>query len=389
MKRRQRISLLGATGSIGRSTLAILDHYADRFELVNAAAGRRWEEMAEIVKKYQLKKVALWDAEGAEKLRRATGAEVVSGLEGLVELTTAPDVDVVVNGLVGSVGCLPTLRAIEADKRIALANKETLVMAGEVVSEALRSHPQAKLLPVDSEHSAIFQCLQERPGVEVEKLLITASGGPFRELSGDRFSEITPEQALKHPTWSMGPKITIDSATMMNKGLEIIEAHFLFGMPYDKIDVVVHPKSIVHSFVQFRDGSLMAQLGAPDMRLPIQYALTYPERWELPMERVDLTAVGKLEFFAPRFDSFPSLRLAYAAGRRGGTAPAILNAANEVAVPAFLARKIDFPGITRTIETVLEKMSVVDQPSLEQVIEADRESRRWAEELIARQAAGR
>ncbi|MBO7131360.1 MAG: 1-deoxy-D-xylulose-5-phosphate reductoisomerase, partial [Fibrobacterales bacterium] len=299
MSGRQRVALLGATGSIGTSTLSVLDHHADRFELVSVAAKSSWQKVAEIVRKYNLQKAVMWDAAAAEKLRAATGIEVLSGTEGLVEMTTAPDVDVVVNGLVGSIGCLPTLRAVEADKKVALANKESLVMSGEVVNAALDAHPKAAMLPVDSEHSAVFQCLQGRPNEEVENIQLTASGGPFRETPAEEFDSITPERALKHPTWSMGTKVTIDSSTLMNKGLEVLEAHFLFRVPFDRIKVVVHPQSIVHSMVQFRDGSLMAQLAAPDMRLPIQYALTHPERWEFPMARADLAQIGKLTFFAP------------------------------------------------------------------------------------------
>ena len=382
MSGRQRVALLGATGSIGTSTLSVLDHHADRFELVSVAAKSSWEKVAEIVRKYNLQKAVMWDAEAAEKLRAATGIEVLSGTEGLVEMTTAPDVDVVVNGLVGSIGCLPTLRAVEADKKVALANKESLVMSGEVVNAALDAHPKAAMLPVDSEHSAVFQCLQGRPNEEVENIQLTASGGPFRETPAEEFDSITPERALKHPTWSMGTKVTIDSSTLMNKGLEVLEAHFLFRVPFDRIKVVVHPQSIIHSMVQFRDGSLMAQLAAPDMRLPIQYALTHPERWEFPMARADLAQIGKLTFFAPDLERFPCLRIAFEAGRRAGTAPALMNAANEVAVPAFLARKLSFRGIPRLLEAVLSRASVVDNPTIEQILEADALGRRLASELV-------
>ena len=382
MSARQRIALLGATGSIGTSTLSVLDHHADRFELVSVAAKSSWEKVAEIVRKYGLQKAVMWDAEAAEKLRAATGIEVLSGTEGLVEMTTAPDVDVVVNGLVGSIGCLPTLRAVEADKKVALANKESLVMSGEVVNAALDAHPKAAMLPVDSEHSAVFQCLQGRPNEEVENIQLTASGGPFRETPAEEFDSITPERALKHPTWSMGTKVTIDSSTLMNKGLEVLEAHFLFRVPFDRIKVVVHPQSIVHSMVQFRDGSLMAQLAAPDMRLPILYALSHPDRWPFPMERADLAKIGTMTFFAPDVERFPCLRVAFEAGRRGGTAPALMNAANEIAVPAFLSGKIPFTGIPALIEGVLSRATVVDDPTIGQILEADALGRRLASEAV-------
>jgi 1-deoxy-D-xylulose-5-phosphate reductoisomerase len=299
-------------------------------------------------------------------------------MEGLLEQTSLAEVDVVVNGLVGSIGCLPTMRALEKGKRVGLANKETLVMAGTVVEEVLLANPNSKLLPIDSEHSAIFQCLQDRPVEEIETIQLTASGGPFRTLDKSEFKNITVERALKHPTWSMGPKITIDSATLMNKGLEVLEAHFLFHVPFDQIDVVVHPGSIVHSMVQFRDGSLMAQLGAPDMKVPIQYALSYPERWPLNVDRVSLPELGRLEFYQPDTDKFPCLRLAYEAGKRSGTAPAILNAANEILVPAFLEHKISFLDIPKKLEKALENLSIVDNPNLEQVLAADETAREWA-----------
>lgn len=290
-----------------------------------------------------------------------------------------------VNGLVGSVGCLPTLEAIKKDKRVALANKETLVMAGYCVQQLLDQHPKAALLPVDSEHNAIFQCLAERPRHEVHQLQLTASGGPFRTLPQEEFANITREQALNHPTWSMGPKITIDSSTLMNKGLEVLEAHYLFKIPYDQIKVVVHPQSIVHSMVQFRDGSLMAQLGAPDMRHPIQYALTYPERWDLDVDHVYLPDIGSLNFFAPDTDKFPCLRLAYEAGERGGTAPAILNAANEVIVPAFLDGQISYLDIPRSLEDIMGQLSVQDDPDLDTILTTDEETRAFTRDYIRQQ----
>ena len=382
MARKQRLALLGATGSIGTSALSVIDIHHDRFELVSVAAKSSWEKVAAIVRRYGLKKAVMWDEEAAEKLRAATGIEVLSGTDGLVAMTTDPDVDVVLNGLVGAIGCLPTLRAIEAGKKVALANKESLVMSGEVVWKALAAHPEAALLPVDSEHSAIFQCIGPRPAEEIETIQLTASGGPFRELPASEFASITPARALKHPTWNMGTKVTIDSSTLMNKGLEVIEAHFLFRVSYDDIRVVVHPQSIVHSMVQFRDGSLMAQLAAPDMRLPILYALSHPDRWPFPMERADLAKIGTMTFFAPDVERFPCLRVAFEAGRRGGTAPALMNAANEIAVPAFLSGKIPFTGIPALIEGVLSRATVVDDPTIGQILEADALGRRLASEAV-------
>jgi 1-deoxy-D-xylulose-5-phosphate reductoisomerase len=378
-----QVSVLGVTGSIGTSSLDVISRYPEQYRLYSVAAHSNWQKTAEIVKKFQPEKVAMWNPEAAEKLSKELNCEVLQGMEGLLELCSDKQTDVVINGLVGSVGCLPTIRAIECGKRVGLANKETLVMAGEVIEKKLKENPKAILLPIDSEHSAIFQCLAERPVSEVESIQLTASGGPFRNLPLADFNSITIEQALKHPTWSMGPKITIDSATLMNKGLEVIEAHFLFRVSYDQIKVVVHPQSIIHSMVQFVDGSLMAQLGAPDMRVPIQLSLSYPRRLPLPCERVDLAALQQLSFSAPDFQKFPCLRLAYQAGRRGGTAPAILNAANEVLVPQFLAGKIQFTDIPRLLESCLEDSVIADQPDLNTILTADAQARQLASAKVS------
>jgi 1-deoxy-D-xylulose-5-phosphate reductoisomerase len=375
---KQKVCVLGVTGSIGDSTLDVLRQHAHRFQLVAIAAGSSWQKVAKIAKEFEVEHLCMWNEEAAQKLSAELDTKVSYGMDGLLEQTSLAEVDVVVNGLVGSIGCLPTMRALEKGKRVGLANKETLVMAGTVVEEVLLANPNSKLLPIDSEHSAIFQCLQDRPVEEIETIQLTASGGPFRTLDKSQFKDITVERALKHPTWSMGPKITIDSATLMNKGLEVLEAHFLFHVPFDQIDVVVHPGSIVHSMVQFRDGSLMAQLGAPDMKVPIQYALSYPERWPLNVDRVSLPELGRLEFYQPDTDKFPCLRLAYEAGKRSGTAPAILNAANEILVPAFLEQKISFLDIPKKLEKALESLSIVDNPNLEQVLAADETAREWA-----------
>ncbi len=380
------VSLLGGTGSIGDSTLSVLRRYPEKFHLESMAAGRQWRKVLPLIEEFGLHKVCIFEESAANELRKELGpkspTQVLSGMDGLLDLVRDASVDFVLNGLLGSIGCKPTLEAIAQGKRVGLANKETMVMAGPLINQALRENSSAALIPIDSEHSAIFQCLAGRPTTEVEEIQLTASGGPFREWPRENFASITKAQALKHPTWVMGQKITIDSASLMNKGLEVIEAHYLFDIPVDNIRVVIHPSSIVHSFVQFRDGSLMAQLGCPDMRLPIQYALTFPERWPLAVDRVDLTEVGKLEFFPPDFEKFPCLKLAFAAGRTGGTAPAILNAANEVAVAAFLAGTLSFNGIPETLLRVLDEVAVVAIPTLEDVLDADRAARQSATTLI-------
>jgi 1-deoxy-D-xylulose-5-phosphate reductoisomerase len=378
----RNIALLGATGSIGTSTLKVVRQHPGRFRLASLAAGKQWEKLLPIIREFKIPKVCLADADAARELRKHTTARVLEGMDGLLELVADADVDYVLNGLVGSIGCRPTLEAISRGKAVGLANKETMVMAGEVINAALRKHPEARLIPIDSEHSAVFQCLAGRPASEVEHIELTASGGPFREWPKARFPDTTKADALKHPTWVMGEKITIYSATLMNKGLEVIEAHYLFGAPYDRIKVTIHPRSIIHSFVQFRDGSLMAQLGCPDMQLPIQYALTYPERLPLDVERLDMAKVAKLEFFAPDFDKFPCLGLAYRAGRLGGTAPAILNAANEVAVARFLEERIAFTEIPEILAAVLDAATVDPEPGLDQVLAADAWARKAAAERI-------
>jgi 1-deoxy-D-xylulose-5-phosphate reductoisomerase len=372
----KRIALLGATGSIGASTLKVVRQHPDRFRIAAAAVGRQWEKLLPILEEFQIPVAAAYDAEAAEKLSRVYKGKVLSGMEGLLAMVSDPGVDYVLNGLVGAIGCRPTLEAIKHGKTVGLANKETMVMAGDLINAALKANPKAAIIPIDSEHSAIFQCLAGRPANEIECIELTASGGPFREWPREKFAAITKADALKHPTWVMGEKITIDSATLMNKGLEVIEAHYLFGVDFDHVRVVIHPKSIVHSMVQFRDGSLMAQLGCPDMQVPILYALAHPERLKLDVPRLDLAEIGKLEFFTPDIDKFPCLRLAYEAGRKGGSAPAILNAANEVAVARFLAEKIHFTDIPKILERVLGGASIGPLSSLEDAVDADA----WARE---------
>lgn len=311
----QNIVLLGATGSIGASTLSVVREHPDRFRIVGLAAHSRTEEFCAIAREFPKARLALFDETSAAKAQTLLGRPVATRMDGLLELVSDLEATTLVNGLVGSIGCLPTMEAIRRGLRVCLANKETLVMAGEIINRLLDEHPRASLWPIDSEHSALLQCLGGRPTTEVESLVLTASGGPFRELPADQFASITVEQALRHPTWTMGPKITIDSSTLFNKGLEVIEAHHLFRLGYDQIKVLVHPGSHVHSLVQFQDGALMAQLGTPDMRLPILYSLVAPERVTLSGDRLDLAALGQLRFQSPDHDRFPALGLAYRAGR--------------------------------------------------------------------------
>lgn len=379
----KRVCLLGATGSIGDSTADVLRQHPERFKLHSVAANTNWEKLAKLAQEFGLAKVCIFNEAAAKNFEKATGLKPLVGMEGLKELASDPEADIVVNALMGAVGCLPTLSAIACGKHVALANKETMVMAGPVIQDALAANPKAFITPIDSEHNAIFQCLAGRSNADVENLQITASGGPFRERPLETFDKITVADALNHPVWSMGRKITIDSASMMNKGLEVLEAHFLFGVPYERIKVVVHPQSMVHSMVQFRDGSLMAQLGAPDMRIPIQVALTWPERIQLETRRLDLPALGKLTFFAPDFEKFRCLALAFEAGKRGGIVPAMMNAANEVLVAAFLDARIGFLDIPRNLEKVVAKApDLKGRLTLQDALEADADARRYAAELI-------
>lgn len=380
----KKVCLLGATGSIGTSTLDVLEQHSDLFTLHSLAANSSWQKVAEIVRKRHVKRVCMFDETAAAALKKELGMEVLVGMEGLRELAADPEVDIVINSLMGAVGCLPTITAIEQGKHVALANKETMVMAGPVIWDKLAENPKSFITPIDSEHSAIFQCLEGgKREKEVEFLEITASGGPFREWPIEKFENITVADALNHPVWSMGKKITIDSASMMNKGLEVLEAHFLFHIPYDQIKVVVHPQSMVHSLVQFRDGSLMAQLGAPDMRIPIQVALTWPDRLQLETKRLDLPTLAKLTFFEPDFEKFRCLALAFDAGRRGGIVPAMMNAANEVLVDRFLKGNLKFTDIPKYVEKVMSKSpDVTGRLSLDQVLEADAEARRMTIDFL-------
>lgn len=381
----KNVVLLGATGSIGTSSIDVILQHSDIFNLYAVAANSSVQKVAEIVRKFKVERVCMFDPNAAKELEKELGIKVLAGMEGLCELAADPKADIIINALMGAVGCLPTITAIEHGKHVALANKETMVMAGPVIWDKLAENPKSFITPIDSEHSAIFQCLSGRPEKEVEFLEITASGGPFREWPIEKFEQITVADALNHPVWSMGKKITIDSASMMNKGLEVLEAHFLFHIPYEQIKVVVHPQSMVHSLVQFRDGSLMAQLGAPDMRIPIQVALTWPDRLPLETKRLDLPTLAKLTFFEPDFNKFRCLALAFEAGRRGGIVPAMMNAANEVLVDAFLKGNLKFTDIPKHVETIMAGApTVTGHLTLEQVLEADKEARRMTEDFLIR-----
>jgi 1-deoxy-D-xylulose-5-phosphate reductoisomerase len=387
----RKLSVLGSTGSIGRSALAVAAAFPDRFEVVALAAGRSVERLAEQIAQHRPRLVSVERQEDASRLESLLSSQdtprVVWGREGLEEVAAFPEADTVVGGLVGALGLRSAYAAVTAGKRLALANKETLVVAGELMLRAAAASG-AEIIPVDSEHSAIHQALRCGSPQEVERLVLTASGGPFRERDLSTFESITVEDALAHPTWKMGPKISVDSATMMNKGLEIIEAHFLFGLSSDKIDVVIHPQSAVHSLVEFVDGSLVAQLSRNDMKFPILYALAYPDRVPNAFGRLDLVAVGRLEFFALDPRRYPAVALARETLAAGGGAPAILNAANEVAVEAFLEGKISFPGIVQVVSDSVAAAGRVAAPSnIEETEEIDREARRIAAGIV-RQLVG-
>jgi 1-deoxy-D-xylulose-5-phosphate reductoisomerase len=379
----KNISLLGATGSIGRQTLDIIRQHSDYFQLSSFSAGRNIEETRKIIKEFSPKLVSVLEKDDALRLKgEFPFIQFVYGEQGLIETALFPESDTVVNAVIGSVGLIPTLEAIKAGKTIALANKETLVTAGHLVMAAAQKY-HVDLLPVDSEHSAIFQCLQGENSQNVSRLILTASGGSFRDRTREELQHVTIKEALNHPNWSMGAKITIDSATMMNKGLEVIEAHWLFQMPYEQIDVVLHRESIIHSMVEYQDHSVIAQLGTPDMRVPIQYALTYPDRLPLPAtKRLNLAAIGSLHFEEVDFDRFRCLAFAYEAGKTGGSMPTVLNAANEVAVKAFLDGKISFLKIEELIGKALEWHTIIKDPDLESIQCIDRETRRFIESLL-------
>ncbi len=369
----KRVAVLGSTGSIGRSALEVLANMSSEFEVFALSANESVELLSEQIRKFKPSTVSIGEQSLKEQLSEEIprGTRVVSGDTGLIEIASSPEVDIIVNGLSGSVGFAPTLEAARAGKRVALANKETLVSFGSIVMEEARA-AGAEIIPVDSEHSAVHQAIGAHPKTEVSRVILTASGGPF--LNERSLDSITPEEALAHPTWDMGKKVTIDSATLMNKGLEVIEARWLFDIDPSRIEVVVHPQSILHSMVEFVDRSCIAQLAIPDMRLPIQYALTYPKRSVSLTRRLDLTEVAKLEFFKPDSERFPCLEMAYSAIRSGGTAPAVLSASDEIAVSAFLEGAIGFRGIPLVIGEVLRSHRPIAMPGIEELVKADR----WA-----------
>jgi 1-deoxy-D-xylulose-5-phosphate reductoisomerase len=379
----KRITILGSTGSIGRQTLDVIAETPGKFTLNYLTANNSAELLIEQTKKYEPKGVVLTDEKAYKQFKKESGfkGEVLFGEEGLIEAASSKKNDVLVSSLVGFAGVKPTLAAIKNNIDIALANKETLVAAGEIITKAVNEH-QVALLPIDSEHSAIFQCLAGEDIEEVEKIILTASGGPFWNKPASEFNKITLEDALKHPNWSMGKKITIDSATMMNKGFEVIEAFWLFGITQEQIEVLIHPQSIVHSLIQFRDSSIKAQLGLPDMRMPISYALNFPRRLSYSFKRLDLSESSSLEFFKPDLEKFRCLKLAFDALKYGGNMPTILNAANEIAVAAFLDRRISFNDIHTIIEKTMDNSNIIYPETLDEIIEIDKNARIFTQSLL-------
>ena len=379
----KKILILGSTGSIGINSLNVIRQYPEEFKIEALTVNTRIDLLEPQINEFNPRIVVIKDQKLAGKLREKIGSkcEVLSGIDGLCKAAAECDYDILIGAMVGFAGLAPTIEAIKRGKRIALANKETLVVAGELVTNLCDKH-KAELIPVDSEHSAIYQCMVGEDKSEVEKLIITASGGPFLNKKKSELENVTVDEALNHPNWKMGNKITIDSASMMNKGLEVIEAHWLFGLPKNKIEVVVHPQSIVHSMVQFVDGSIKAQMGIPDMKLPIQYALTYPERFENKFERTDLARINNLTFYEPDFEKYECLRLAFNTLETGGTTPCIMNAANEIAVDKFLNRKIKFSQIPVLIKKALNKIENHKSPDLNTIFECDRETRSFVTSLI-------
>ncbi len=382
----KKIAILGSTGSIGRSSLQVIEQFPDRFQVVALAAGKNIELLAEQIQRFRPKLAAVLDQQLAKdlanRLQPDTRVEVLAGSEGYQQVASCIDADMVLSAMVGAAGLIPTLSAIQAGKDVALANKETLVMAGALVMDEVR-RARVTLLPVDSEHNAIFQALQGHRREDLKRILLTASGGPFLHMTIEELESVTPAQALAHPNWAMGAKITIDSATLMNKGLEVIEAKWLFDVPVEKIDVHIHPQSIVHSMVEYVDGSVIAQMGIPDMRIPIAYALAYPERVDLDLPRLNLFASKTLTFLEPDLSRFPCLNLAFAACKAGATMPAVLNAANEVAVQAFLDNRIPFNGSARLVNQALQEHVLDPAAELEAILAADAWARQRTEEAIA------
>ena len=376
----KKISILGSTGSIGVNALNVVDNQRDDFNVIGLSAYKNSKLLVEQVKKYEPEFVSIVDAEAAHRLEQELGTfdvKILKGREGLLELSSYGNVDLMLNALVGSSGMEPTINAIRSKVDVALSNKESLVMAGSIITN-LANKTNVKIYPVDSEHSAIWQCLVGEDTKEINKIILTGSGGPFRELPIEKFNTITLDQALNHPNWEMGKKITIDSATMMNKGLEVIEAQWLFNMPTEKIKIVIHPQSIIHSMVEFKDKSIKAQLGLPDMKIPIQYALTYPSHCETDWDELDLTEIQSLTFEKPDFIKFPCMKLAFDVLNTGGTAPAVLNVANEQAVYRFLKQEINFNEIPSIIEIACEKHEFVSDPSIDDILNIEK----WSTDFV-------
>ncbi|WNR46679.1 1-deoxy-D-xylulose-5-phosphate reductoisomerase [Paenibacillus roseipurpureus] len=375
----KKIAILGSTGSIGTQTLDIVQHAPEMFQVEAISAGYNRDKVIEQANQFQPKLISVATKELAEDVANQIPShiKVLYGKEGLMEVAASTDADLLVSALVGSQGLKPTLAAIDAGKDIGLANKETLISAGHIVTEAVARKGVA-LLPIDSEHSAIFQCLNGEKRSQIAQITITASGGSFRDRTREELVGVTVEDALKHPNWSMGAKITIDSATMVNKGLEVMEAHWLFGLPYDQIHVLIHPESVIHSYIEFVDHSVIAQLGNPDMRVPIQYALTYPDRFTTPTTRLDLASIGKLHFREMDYTRFPCLRMAFESGRQSGTTPTVFNAANEIAVARFLRGEISFLQIEDIIAAALDKHESYANPPIERIFEQDEWARAFA-----------
>jgi 1-deoxy-D-xylulose-5-phosphate reductoisomerase len=378
----KKVLILGSSGSIGVNALNVIKNFPGRFEAAALTVNSRIDILEKQVEEFNSPLVVVKDDEAAKKLRQKIGnkCEVLSGINGLIKAAAECEYDILLGAMVGFAGLAPTLEAIKRGKRIALANKETLVVAGELFTKMADEY-NAEVIPVDSEHSAIFQCLTGENKLEVEKIILTASGGPFLNKSKEIFKTVTVEEALNHPNWKMGSKITIDSASMMNKGLEVIEAFWLFGMPPEKIEVVIHPQSIIHSMVQYNDGSIKAQLGLPDMKLPIQYALTYPERLKNNFKRTNMPAIGSLSFLQPDLEKFECLKIAYEVLDAGGTAPCVMNAANEIAVDKFLTGKIKFSQIPEFITEALNKIENHTAPSLDVIYECDHRTREFVKQL--------
>jgi 1-deoxy-D-xylulose-5-phosphate reductoisomerase len=377
---RKRVVILGATGSIGENALKVARDIPDRMEIVGLAANSNAEKLATTANEMRAQSVCLVDETKIDILKRELDYKprIFAGQEGLREIASLTNVQMVLVAIVGTGGLRPALAAIEAGKDLAVASKEILVMAGEIVMREARDNG-VNVLPVDSEHNAIFQCLEGKSSLDIRRIILTASGGPFRETPRKDFNSITPEQALKHPTWNMGPKITIDSATLFNKGLEMIEAHWLFGVEMKRVEVVIHPQSIVHSMVEFADGSTLAQLSYSNMCFPIQYAVTWPDRVPNTLPPLDFSKLSRLEFFRPRYDDFPALNLARRAGETGGTLPAVMNAANEVAVAGFLDRQVRFPDIWQIVQEVMNRHTCVAHPDLDAILQADQWARKEAQ----------